>query len=264
MKRLIAGPRAVEEALRGHPQQLTVVYYASDATRALKSVLDVAQRQRVRAEPRERAELDTMAGALRHQGVLAIGGEYSYVGLEELLATEDVCPLFVALDQIQDPHNFGAIVRSAVAMGASGVITLKDRAAPVTPVTVRASAGATEQAKIARVTNMARTLSDLSQQGFQIVGLAGEGDALLSDIEVPAAGRVLVVGSEGSGLRPLVRKHCDILARIELPGPISSLNASVAAGIAIYESCRRRTGGLASDGQEHSEDGAQSRQGTEA
>lgn len=240
MKRLIGGPRAVEEALRGHSSRLSAVFYAQDAASGLSRLLDLAQRAKVRVDPRPRAELDALAGELRHQGVLAIAGEYSYAAFEDLLATIEQAPLLVALDQVQDPHNLGAIVRSAVAMGAQGVITLQDRAAPVTAVAVRASAGATERARIARVTNLARTLAILREQGVEIIGLAGEADQELSTLPYPESGRVLVVGSEGTGLRPLVRKQCDVLARIPLPGPITSLNASVAAGIAIYESCRQR------------------------
>ena len=240
MKRLIGGPRAVEEVLRGHASRLSAVFYAQDAGPGLSRLLDLAQRAKVRVDSRPRAELDALAGELRHQGVLAITGDYPYAALEELLATSDQAPLLVALDQVQDPHNLGAIVRSAVAMGAQGVITLQDRAAPVTAVAVRASAGATERARIARVTNLARTLAMLRQQGLEIIGLAGEASKELSTLSYPESGRVLVVGSEGTGLRPLVRKQCDVLARISLPGPITSLNASVAAGIAIYESCKQR------------------------
>ena len=241
MKRLIGGPRAVEEALRSRASQLNVLFYAADMERGLAGLLEMANRARVRVEPRQRSEMDALAGDLRHQGVLAVTGEYPYATLEDLLDSNVSGPLLVALDQIQDPHNLGAIVRSAVALGAQGIITLQDRAAPVTAVAVRASAGATEQARIARVTNLARSLQKLREHDFEIVGLDGEAPVDLESLPFPPTGRVLVVGSEGTGLRPLVRKQCDFLARIPLPGPIASLNASVAAGIAIYESCRKRT-----------------------
>lgn len=240
MKRIIGGPRAVEEALRGHPQQISAIYFTAELERNYSELLNQARKYKIRAEPLPRPELDEIAAKVRHQGIIAIGGDYPYISLEQLLADAGPCPLLVALDQIQDPRNLGAIVRSAVALGADGVVTLKDRASPVTPITVRASAGATERAKICRVTNLARTLASLQNDNFEIVGLAGEGTVELCDLPYPPRGRVLVVGSEGSGLRPLVRKHCDLLARIHLPGPISSLNASVAAAIAIYESNRSR------------------------
>jgi 23S rRNA (guanosine2251-2'-O)-methyltransferase len=240
MKRVLLGPHAVLEALRAAADRVVVVYTAGEAQGALGEVARAAREHHVRCEPRERAELDALAEGVRHQGVLAITGDYTYLSLDDLLAGAPERPLFVALDQITDPHNFGAIVRSAVAFGADGLITLKDRAAPVTPVVVRASAGATEAARIARVTNLARTLNELSDAGMQVVGLDAEGKVDLRDLAYGERGRVLVVGSEGYGLRRLVREHCETLAAIPLPGPLASLNASVAAGIAIYESARRR------------------------
>lgn len=239
MKRLIAGPRAVQEALSGRADRIHVIYYEHEVSRSARPVLEQAAAKRVRAEARDRDALDALAQGLRHQGLLAITGDYPYVSLPELLAKCGDAPLIVALDQIQDPHNLGAIIRSAVAFGAAGVITLKDRAAPVTPVVVRASAGATEQGLIVRVTNLSRTLMQLREQDMQIIGLAGEGDTDLGDLPENNSGQVLVIGSEGSGLRPLVKKQCDYLTRIPMPGPIASLNAAVAAGIAIH-ACHKR------------------------
>ena len=240
MKRLLLGPHAVTEGLRAAPDRLAVVYSDSEPGPAVVEVLRVARAADVRCETRDRSELDRLAQGLRHQGVIAIAGDYPYLHLDELLASAGERPLLVALDEITDPHNFGAIVRSAVALGAAGVITLKDRAAPVTAAVVRASAGATELARITRVTNLARTLAQLRESGMQIVGLDAEGDVELHALDYPVAGRVLVVGSEGQGLRRLVRAQCDALTRIELGGRLQSLNAAVAAGIAIYESLRRR------------------------
>jgi 23S rRNA (guanosine2251-2'-O)-methyltransferase len=194
----------------------------------------------VRAELRSAPELEQLARGLKHQGVLAITGEYAYAELQDALERTAPRPLLVALDQISDPQNFGAIVRSCVAFGADAVITLKDRAAPVTPVVVRASAGATERARIARVTNLARTLDGLRERGMQVLGLAADAESTLDSIAYETAGRVLVIGSEGDGLRRLTREHCDCLVRIEMPGGFESLNASVAASIALYESARAR------------------------
>jgi 23S rRNA (guanosine2251-2'-O)-methyltransferase len=172
--------------------------------------------------------------------VIAIAGEYPYFDLATVLAKASAAPLFVALDQVTDPHNFGSIIRSASALGADGIITLKEKACPVTPVVVRTSTGATERINIARVPNLARALATLSKRHVQIVGLAGEGEADIADLPYPPEGRVLVVGAEGNGLRRLVREHCDVLARIPLNGPIESLNASVAAAIALHESSKAR------------------------
>lgn len=242
MKRILLGPHAVSEGLRAAPDRVSVVYTDAVPNAAATAVLRLARERDVRCEPRARAELDVLARGARHQGVLAITGEYSYLNLDALLAGVGERPLLVALDQITDPHNFGAIIRSAVALGAQGIITLKDRAAPVTPAVVRASAGASEVARIARVTNLARTLDELRALDMQVVGLAPEGEIELAALPVAGAGRVLVVGSEGSGLRRLVRERCDVLARIPLSGTLQSLNAAVATGIAIYESLRSRNG----------------------
>lgn len=239
MKRLLLGPHAAEQAIRAEPKRVNVVYVAAGQARG-RELDALAQRMGVRCEQRAAEELDALAQGAKHQGVLAITGDYPYVELEQLLAEAGAKPLLVALDQISDPYNFGAIVRSCVAFGAAGVITLKDRAAPVTPVVVRASAGATERARIARVTNLARALGQLRERGMQLVGLDARGDAALHGLDFPEAGRVLVIGSEGEGLRRLTRESCDVLARVDLAGAFESLNASVAAGIALYESVRAR------------------------
>lgn len=250
MKRLLTGPRAVTEALRGRAaSSLAVVYVDPGERKALREVAELARARNVRVEERSREELDSLARDVRHQGVVAIGGEYPYVELETILEGAREEPLLVALDQVTDPHNFGAIVRSAVAFGADGLVIAKDRAAPVTPVVVRASAGATEHARIARVTNLARTLAELSDQGLSVVGLAGEGERDLGDLPPAPGGRVLVIGSEGRGLRRLVRERCDVLVRIPMAGPIASLNASVAAAIALYEAAGLRQGRLHGDEQ---------------
>lgn len=238
MKRLLAGPRAVEEALRADPKRVNVIYATAERLRELDPS---ARRAQVRCEARSVAELDLLARGLKHQGVLAITGEYAYAELDQVLDQCGHGALLVALDQVTDPHNFGAIVRSSVAFGADAVLTLKDRAAPVTPVVVRASAGATERARIARMTNLARTLDGLRNRGMQILGLAADGQATLDSVSYEPAGRVLVIGSEGDGLRRLTRQQCDTLVRIDMPGGFESLNASVAASIALYESARARS-----------------------
>lgn len=248
MKRHLCGVHAVREALASHARDVAVIYATGDITRGpLAEIAALARDARVPVELRDARVLDALAGPVRHQGVIAVSGaDYPYADLEGLLAkarARSERPLLVALDEVTDPHNLGAIVRSAVALGADGVITLKDRAAPVTSVVVRASAGATEHVTLARVTNLARTLEALSREGYRTVGLDAEAtvdlDAL--DLTGPTA---LVVGSEGSGLRRLVRERCDVLARIPLMGAVSSLNASVAAGVALYEVTRQRRHGF--------------------
>jgi 23S rRNA (guanosine2251-2'-O)-methyltransferase len=209
----------------------------------VSAIASEAERAGVALERRSPEALDALARGTRHQGVAAISAkDYPYVDLDSVLESASANPLLVALDEITDVHNFGAIVRSAVALGADGVITLRDRAAPVTPAVVRSAAGATEHARIARVTNLARTLEAVSERGFTSVGLDGAGDRVITDVDLRGP-IVLVVGSEGRGLRRLVRERCDLVARIPMHGPIGSLNASVAAAIALYEAKRQRTAG---------------------
>jgi 23S rRNA (guanosine2251-2'-O)-methyltransferase len=235
MRRLIFGPRAVTAAVRAHASEVAVVYVAEAARKELRELADLCTRNKVVVEERSVAELDGLAKSERHQGVIAIGGSYGYISLEELIERLPEGPsLVVALDEVTDPHNFGAIVRSAVAFGASGVVTLKQRAAPVTPVVVRASAGATEHARIARVTNLVSALDQFRERDFDVVGLAVEGAQDLPLYQRRGRSTVLVVGSEGRGLRRLVREHCTDLVRIPMHGPIESLNASVAAAVALY------------------------------
>ena len=234
MKRLICGPRAVTEALRANAREVSVVYLSGDPRRELREVAQAAGERKVSVEERSAAELDALAKGERHQGVVAVGGSYSYLNFDELLQQLPPNALLVALDEITDPHNFGAIVRSSVALGAHGVITLKHRAAPVTPAVVRASAGATEHARIARVVNLVQALDELAERDFDLVGLAVEGAQDLPLYARSGRPTCLVVGSEGKGLRRLVRERCTHLVRIPMLGPIESLNASVAAAIALY------------------------------
>lgn len=239
MTRLVTGPRAADEALGGRPGQLAVVYVQRGAgRRALRELVQHARRRGVRVEERSRDELDRLAGGSRHQGVIAVAGDYPYVDPEDLLGDARAGGLVVALDCITDPHNLGAIVRSAVVFGVDGILIPQRRSASVTPAVVRSSAGATEHARIARCTNLARTLRTFAEREMQIVGLADEARDELRDLAPAEGGRVVVVGSEGRGLRRLVRESCHRLVRIPLAGPVGSLNASVAAGIAIYETSR--------------------------
>lgn len=244
MRRVLLGVRAVREALAASARSLAVIYVHEEGARgALRDVVNDATSRGVAIELKPMVDLDALAEGERHQGVIGLSGEdFAYASFDELLdraAAPGPAGLLVALDEVTDPHNFGAIVRSAVAFGATGVVTMKDRAAPVTPTVVRASAGATEHAAIARVTNLSRALDAARERGLRAVGLDAEGAATLADTDltVPC---VVVVGSEGRGLRRLVRERCDVLAKIPMSGPIASLNASVAAGVTLYEVTRQR------------------------
>ncbi len=191
MSRVRTGDAAVLGALKRSPGEVQALYLARG--RRAPEVVEAAKRANLRIQVRGTEELDALSRGAAHDGVLALVGPYPYAELEDLLGAE--APLLVALDQISDPHNFGAIVRSAAAFGADGVIVLKDRAAPVSAVVVRAAAGATERIRIARVTNLARTLKTLQKQDLSVVGL----DAAASSRRAPASARCSA--RRGSGWR---------------------------------------------------------------
>jgi 23S rRNA (guanosine2251-2'-O)-methyltransferase len=242
MSRLVYGANPVRELLRARAASVQVVYLAAgDTGPALRDIARMCKERQVGFEERDRAELDALAGGdARHQGVVAVAGELDYADLDQLLDDlEGRTPLLVVLDGVQDPRNLGAIVRSAHALGADGVVVAKDRAAPVTAAAVKASAGATELTPIARVTNLVRALETLKERGLWTVGAvvtpAPPPTAL--DLRGPVA---LVVGAEAKGLRPLVLRACDHKVQIPMAGGLASLNVSVAAGILLYEARRQR------------------------
>ncbi|MBI4510545.1 MAG: 23S rRNA (guanosine(2251)-2'-O)-methyltransferase RlmB [Deltaproteobacteria bacterium] len=245
-KRVVYGLKPVHELVRANPRGVNVVYVATGSSRdAARELWDLCRDRGVTFEERDRAELDVLAGPeARHQGVVAIAGEFVHAELEDVL--DDVeergeTPLIVVLDSVQDPHNLGAVIRSSHVLGAHAVVIAKDRAAPVTPAAVKASAGATEHIPVARVTNIARTLELLKERGIWAVGtVAAPGPAPWKvDLRGPTA---LVLGAEGKGLRPLVQKGCDTLVQVPMVGRVSSLNVSVTAGIMLYEVLRQRQG----------------------
>ena len=213
------------------------VHLARGLRSRLPELVAAADASNVRIREVDTSQLDERCEEVRHQGVIGLGPPYHYFDMDELPLGEP--PLLVALDEISDPHNLGAIVRSAVVFGADGIVIPKHRAATVTPAVVRASAGATEHAKIAMVTNLQKALVKLAEEGFEIVGLAADSVDRLDQL-TPGVGRVLVVGSEGKGLRRMVAARCHRLVAIDQIGPLDSLNASVAAAIALYEVSRRR------------------------
>lgn len=245
--RTVHGVNPVRELLRAAGEAPAEVWIAEGAERGrLAEILRLARERgaKVREAPRQR--LDRLGGTDRHQGVVAVVADYRYREVEDLLAvarSRGEPPLIVVLDGVEDPMNLGAIVRSAHALGAHGLVVARDRAAGVTPAAAKASAGALEHCAVARVTNIARTLENLKESGLWSVALDSAGPAELSSLDL--AGPVaLVVGGEGAGVRPLVRKSCDHVARIPMAGEVGSLNASASAAVALYEVLRqrRRTG----------------------
>lgn len=237
MTRILAGRRPVLEALRANTR-IQRIYIEPE--RVDPAVREAAEAQGISLAHRDRAALDRMTEGVRHQGVVALADDYPFCEVDDLVDRADAPVVIVALDQITDPQNLGAIIRSAVTLGVDGLIIQKHRAAGITPSVVRASAGATEHASIARVTNLQKTLQSLSKAGLEVIGLDAGGEMDVRDLQPSSNGRVLVVGSEGKGLRRMVRERCDMIVQIHQEGPMDSLNASVAAAIAMYEISGKR------------------------
>lgn len=241
---LIAGRNAVVEAVRsGMP--LGGVYVASGAAQdeRVSAVLRTATALGAPIREVSRAVLDRLTDGAVHQGVAIEVPPYQYRDVADLLARAERAnepPLIVALDSVTDPHNLGAVLRSAGAFGAHGVIVPERRAAGVTVTAWKVSAGAAARVPVARVTNLVRTLTDLKQAGCFVVGLDGEGPTTVGDLELATEPIVLVTGSEGKGLSRLVRQTCDVVASIPIAAEVESLNAAVATGIALYEVTQHR------------------------
>jgi 23S rRNA (guanosine2251-2'-O)-methyltransferase len=228
---LLYGRNSVREALRGRRRVLRVW----GLERELAGLEDAGASLQIAS----REELDRLAGVSDHQGLVAEVERYPYADAKALLAPEDA--LVLALDQIQDPQNFGAICRTAECAGANGVVVPSRGAAPVTGAVSRASAGAVEHLPVARVTNLANYLRDAKQAGAWVFG--AEAGARSDYTDPDYEGRtVLVLGSEGKGLRPRVRDSCDALVSLPVKGRIASLNVSAAAAALLYEVVRQRTG----------------------
>jgi 23S rRNA (guanosine2251-2'-O)-methyltransferase len=243
--RVVYGVNPVRELLRAGGQGLAELWIADAAARGpLAEIERLARGAGTKPRSASRPHLDRLAGTDRHQGVVAIVAEFRYRDVDDLLAAAASAgepPLLVVLDGIEDPQNLGAIVRSAHALGAHGVVLPKDRAAGVTPAVAKASAGAIEHCPVARVTNVAATLDALKEAGVWSVATAGDAAAEIGDIDLTAP-TALVLGGEGHGVRPLVRRTADHVVRIPMSGNVGSLNASAAAAICLYEVARQRRG----------------------
>ena len=231
-RELIYGRRAVREALRG-PREVLELWVTERALKA-EPWLNGMRRQ-VKPE----RELSEAAGTRDHQGVLAWAEPFRYADAYELATTDS--PLLVCLDQVTDPHNLGAVARTAEGAGATGVVVPAHNSARVTPAVVRASAGAIEHLPVAVVKNMARYLSEVKGPQLWAWAAAGDAEKTLWDADL-TGGIALVLGAEGKGVRPLVRRTCDAAVSIPLLGDVESLNVSVAAGVLLYEARRQRRG----------------------
>jgi 23S rRNA (guanosine2251-2'-O)-methyltransferase len=244
----VAGRNAVLEAMETQiPIRAAYVAEGAERDDRLRDILKLAASRGTGLLEVTRAELDRLTGGAIHQGVALQLPAFEYAHPDDLLAAAleaDQEPLIVALDSITDPRNLGAIVRSAAAFGAHGVLIPERRSAGLTAAAWKTSAGAAAHIPIARATNLNRSLRAYAAVGLSLIGL--DGNAESSIVEVPGASGplVLVVGSEGAGLSRLVREACDFLASIPISKSVESLNAGVAAGIALYEISRQRVGAL--------------------
>ena len=242
-ERTIEGRNAVLEALRaGRPiDRLFIQEGAHD--NALQSILREGKKHpETKISFVDKERLDELSETGKHQGVIALSAAYSYASVEDILekAAEKGEPPFVfLLDGIEDPHNLGAIIRTANQAGAHGVIVRQDRAVGLTATVARASAGAINYTPVAKVTNISRTIEELKKAGLWFVCADMDGEVMYRlDLRGPIG---LVIGNEGKGVSPLVKKSCDLTASIPMKGDIDSLNASVAAGVLAFEIVRQRS-----------------------
>jgi 23S rRNA (guanosine2251-2'-O)-methyltransferase len=238
----------LEALLAGRPIRRLLIAGSAHGD-GVAQILEAARSRGVAVQTVERQRLDALTG--HHQGVVAEAAPFRYASLEEVLDSASpagsarhsaATPLILVLDTLQDPQNFGSLLRTAAAVGVQGAIIPEHRAVGVTAAVAKASAGATERLRIARVGNLTRALETLKSAGFWIVGLdaRAEKSHLEADLSGPLA---VVVGGEGKGVRPLVRQACDFVVKLPMPGQIESLNAAVAGSVLLYEILRQRSSG---------------------
>lgn len=238
----LEGRNALTEALKSG-RTIDKVFIASGETdRGLQHLAAQAKEAGAVVVPVDRRKLDAMSTTRAHQGVIALAAAREYFSVDDILqeaADRGEAPLLVICDELSDPHNLGAIIRSAECAGAHGVIIPKRRSVGLTAVVAKSSAGAVEYMKVARVTNINAAMEELKKKGVWIFGTAAEESVSMyqADLTVPAA---IVIGSEGEGMSRLVRKNCDVTVHIPMKGRITSLNASAAASILLYEAVRQR------------------------
>ena len=238
-KQILCGIHAVSEALRAARALERVVAARGGKNPRFQQLIDECRQAGVPVRFEPRGTLDRMARGENHQGVIALAAATTYRRLKEVLAELSGPGLLVVLDGVEDPHNLGAIIRSAHAAGAGAVIVPERRSAPLSETVAKAAAGALEYLPVVRVKNVNRALAALKQAGFWIYGLDERGaqDYDQADLQSPAA---LVLGGEGKGLHRLTAERCDALLRIPMAGRIASLNVSVAGGIVLFEAAKQR------------------------
>lgn len=232
------GLHPVAEALRAGKRKFFSLLLTDPENLRFREILELAGQRGLSVKRASAEQMNSQTQGAVHQGALLSCSPFVFEEFNGLGEGEN--PLLLVTDGIEDPGNLGAIARTALCLGVSGLVIPKDRAAAPTPAAIKASAGALEHLPVFQVVNISRTLETLKEEGFWIAGLDAEGDSIVSfSMDGPLA---LVVGGEGRGIRPLVRKNCDVMLSIPQKGPVTSLNASVAAALAIYEIQRTRLG----------------------
>jgi len=237
----IAGIHAVKHALDAGEAIDELVVLKGKTHPRLNELIHLARKAKVRVSFAPKEALERLADGVPHQGVVAKMAAKGAVNFKDWLqqVSEQDEALVLILDQVTDPHNLGACIRTAEAAGCAGVVIPKDHAADVhSPIVSKSACGALARIPVLKVTNLARTMKDLQDAGFWISGLAGEADALIHDINFSGK-NALVMGAEGEGMRRLVRENCDQLVKIPMPGKVESLNVSVATGVALFEVVRQ-------------------------
>jgi 23S rRNA (guanosine2251-2'-O)-methyltransferase len=252
MTQIIYGIHPVEEALKSsHLQFQKILIGTQKLHPSLQAIFDRAQERKVPVTFTTRETLEQMVKGGSHQNVVGIVKEIPYADLGEILSywkKEGTRALFLILDGIQDPQNFGSLIRTALGCGVHGLIVPKDRAVGLTPAVIKASAGAAAYLPIARVVNIATTIDSLKKDGIWVYGAAGEAKDLIYKLDL-TIDLAIVVGAEGKGIRPLVKKKCDRLFSIPMKGPLTSFNASVSGGMILYEVMRQRDASAARKGE---------------
>ena len=239
----LTGIHAVKEALEARrPIDRIAIAKGRQDTR-VEEIVQLARKQGVPVRFEDRGQIDRLANSKDHQGVVALAAARVAATLEDILAHANSghgqLGLIVLLDGVEDPHNLGAIIRTALAAGAHGVVIPERRAAGLTDTVARASAGALAHLPVAKVTNLVRTMEELKEAGYWLVGLDEQGDKNYTEVDYTSPVGI-VLGSEGQGLHELTRKRCDFVVSLPTTGPVKSLNVSVAAGVVLFEALRQR------------------------
>jgi len=246
MDQYLFGINPVLEVLEYEPQRVHQIFLSMGTLTGKKRLIySLARRHTIKIQRIPGHRFEKLVGKVAHQDVVAEIAAYRYQDLDVLLerwTTSGTKALFVVLDGIEDPHNVGAIIRTAHAAGAHGVIVSKHRSAPLSGITAKAAAGALSHVPLCRVINLSQTLEQLKKEGIWVVGTADQAGQTVYDLDM-TIDLAVVIGSEGKGMHDLVKKTCDFLVSIPAGGNIASLNASVAAGVVLFEAVRQRRGG---------------------